>query len=180
MTKGARNKDIFFLAVVGLAAWAIPGGGYFLLGQIRRALVVSVTILLTFGAGLYIGSIGVIDSVGAKPWYIAQVMNTPAVLLLGNHVAQIRNARRTVEDARQEAINARQEAEHVQQRAEDALKRAEDVLKKAEDVEFYSVFGRANEMGQIYTSIAGLLNLLCIVNAVYLAHLGRHAQEAAD
>ena len=35
----------------------------------------------------------------------------------------------------------------------------------------YPVFGRPNEIGQIYTSIAGLLNLLCIVNAVYLAHL---------
>ena len=35
----------------------------------------------------------------------------------------------------------------------------------------YSVFGKPNEIGQIYTSIAGLLNLLCIVNAVYMAHL---------
>jgi hypothetical protein len=37
--------------------------------------------------------------------------------------------------------------------------------------ERYRVFGRPNEIGQIYTSIAGLLNLLCIVNAVYMAHL---------
>ena len=28
-----------------------------------------------------------------------------------------------------------------------------------------------NEIGQIYTSVAGLLNLLCIVNAIYMAHL---------
>jgi len=35
----------------------------------------------------------------------------------------------------------------------------------------YRVYGRANEIGQIYTSIGGLLNLLCIVNAVYMAHL---------
>ena len=152
MTKGAKNKDVFFLAVVGLAAWAIPGGGYFLLGQIRRALVVSVTILLTFGAGLYIGSIGVIDSVGAKPWYIAQVMNSPAVILLGNHVAR---------------ANAGAGRQTNQQNPSKALSG-------------YPVFGRANEMGQIYTSIAGLLNLLCIVNAVYLAHVGRQAQEAKD
>jgi len=37
--------------------------------------------------------------------------------------------------------------------------------------ENYLVFGKPNEIGQIYTGIAGLLNLLCIVNAVYLAHL---------
>ncbi len=35
----------------------------------------------------------------------------------------------------------------------------------------YPVYGRPNEIGQIYTGIAGLLNLLCIVNVVYLAHL---------
>jgi len=34
----------------------------------------------------------------------------------------------------------------------------------------YAVYGKPNEIGQIYTSIAGLLNLLCIVNAIYLAH----------
>jgi len=31
-------------------------------------------------------------------------------------------------------------------------------------------FGRAREIGQIYTGVAGMLNLLCVVNAVYLAH----------
>ena len=35
----------------------------------------------------------------------------------------------------------------------------------------YPVHGRPEEIGQIYTSTAGLLNLLCVVNAVYLAHL---------
>ena len=32
-------------------------------------------------------------------------------------------------------------------------------------------FGKPNEIGQIYTSMAGMLNLLCVVNAVYLANL---------
>ncbi len=35
----------------------------------------------------------------------------------------------------------------------------------------YRVYGWPNEIGQIYTSTAGLLNLLCIVNAVYMAYL---------
>jgi hypothetical protein len=35
----------------------------------------------------------------------------------------------------------------------------------------YPAHGWPNEIGQIYTSTAGLLNLLCIVNAVYLAYL---------
>lgn len=37
----------------------------------------------------------------------------------------------------------------------------------------YPVYGWPNEIGQIYTMVSGLLNLLCIVNVVSLAHLGR-------
>jgi TM2 domain-containing membrane protein YozV len=35
----------------------------------------------------------------------------------------------------------------------------------------FPVYGKPNEIGQIYTSVSGLLNLLCIVNAVHLAHV---------
>ena len=35
----------------------------------------------------------------------------------------------------------------------------------------FPVYGWPNEIGQIYTMTSGLLNLLCIVSAVYLAHL---------
>jgi hypothetical protein len=31
-------------------------------------------------------------------------------------------------------------------------------------------FGRPREIGEIYTGISGMMNLLCIVNAVFLAH----------
>ncbi|MEN8126492.1 MAG: DUF6677 family protein [Planctomycetota bacterium] len=37
----------------------------------------------------------------------------------------------------------------------------------------YDVYGHPSEIGQIYTGIAGLLNLLCILNAVYMAYCGR-------
>ena len=117
---------VFFLTVVGFLAWLVPGGGHFLLKERKRAVIIFVTIVLTFCAGLYIGSIGVIDPVGAKPWYLAQMMNSPVVKILGDFTAK---------------------------------------------TGAYPVFGRPSEIGQIYTSIAGLLNLLCIVNAVYLAHL---------
>jgi hypothetical protein len=35
----------------------------------------------------------------------------------------------------------------------------------------YPVHGWPSEIGQIYTMSSGLLNLLCIVNVIYLAHL---------
>ena len=120
-----KDNHPLFLVVVGALAWLVPGGGHFLLDKRRQAAVICVAIVLTFLVGLFIGSVGVIDPVRAKPWYAAQLMNSPAVGLLGR-------------------------------------------ISTAGD---YPVYGRPGEIGQIYTSIAGLLNLLCIVNAIYLAHL---------
>lgn len=136
-TQAARfDKDVLNVAVVGFVGWLIPGGGYFVLGDRKRGLVVLVTLVLTFLLGLYIGSIGVIDPVGAKAWYVAQVMNSPAVIFIGNIVA---SAHYAADQAKDPSLA-------------------------------YAVYSRACEIGQLYTSIAGLLNLLCIVNAVYIAH----------
>jgi len=127
MASQSREVHIIYLIMVGLFGWLVPGGGHLIIGKNKHALIIFVTIALTFTMGLYIGSVGVINYVDAKSWFLAQLMNSPAVIAL----AQI-------------SKNGG-----------------------------YSVYARPNEIGQIYTSIAGLLNLLCIVNAVYWAHLRR-------
>lgn len=125
MATSSRESRIIFLFIVGLLAWCVPGAGHFILKDRRHAVIIFVTIAAAFCIGIYIGSIGVINPVGAKPWYVAQLMNSPIVLVLG-HMVKTGN---------------------------------------------YPVYGRPSEIGQIYTSIAGLLNLLCIVNAIYWAYL---------
>jgi hypothetical protein len=111
--------------LVGLAGWFIPGGGYLVLKETWRALIIFVVITATFVAGLYIGSIGVVDWVGAKLWFVVQIVSSPLVAIIGCYTKG----------------------------------------------GGFPVYGRPNEMGQIYTSTAGLLNLLCIVNAVYMAYI---------
>ena len=128
MAQKSRVDHVLFLLIVGLTGWLIPGGGYFLLKETKRAIIIFVAIVLTFGIGLYVASIGVVDPVGSKVWwYVAQLMNSPFVAILRHMTAG----------------------------------------------GAYPVYGRPNEIGQIYTGITGLLNLLCIINAVYLAHLRR-------
>ena len=126
MADDSKNKGecASFLAAAAVIGWIIPGGGYYLIGEKKRAIIIFITVLLTFLTGLYIGSIGVIDPVGSWPWYIAQVLFSPAVFILGYHTSG----------------------------------------------GGYPAYGWANDIGQIYTSIAGLLNLLCIVNALHLGY----------
>jgi hypothetical protein len=123
----AKENYVFILLITALLGWLVPGGGHFLLKERKRSIIIFAAIVLIFGAGLYIGSIGIVDTVGATPWYVytAQIMSSPLVAVLAHITAG----------------------------------------------GGFLVYGRPNEIGQIYTSTAGLLNLLCIVNAVYLAHL---------
>ena len=129
MARLSKKNHTQFLLIVGLLSWVVPGAGYFVLEEKKRAIIIFVTISITFCMGLYVGSIGVIDLVGPAPLYVkaAQVMNPPIVLALSHHTAG----------------------------------------------GGYPVYGWPNEIGQIYTMVSGLLNLLCIVNAVSLAHLRR-------
>lgn len=127
MGRYSKESHVLILIITALLGWLVPGGGHFLLKERKRSIIIFAAIVLTFGAGLYIGSIGIIDTVGATPWYVytAQIMSSPLVAVLAHITAG----------------------------------------------GGFIVHGRPNEIGQIYTSTAGLLNLLCIVNAVYLAHL---------
>ena len=120
-----RQNHAAFLMIVGLLAWLVPGAGHYAINERKRATIIFATVVLTFLIGLYVGSIGVIDPVGSKPWYVAQIMNTPLVAVLG----------------------------------------------RLSSAGTYRVYAKPSEIGQIYTSIAGLLNLLCVVNAIYMAHL---------
>jgi hypothetical protein len=127
------SHGLLLLVVVALG-WAVPGAGYLFLGQIKRFFIVFVTVSIIFTVGIYVGSIGVIDPLAEaagilgrlNPWYLAQVLNSPLVLLIG----------------------------------------------KATVAGAYQVYGKPQEIGQLYTSISGLLNLLCIINCLYVAHIG--------
>lgn len=140
----SRGNNILFLAVVGLSAWLIPGAGHLILKEKKRAVVIFVAILLTFGIGIYIGSIGVVNPATSMLSFVGQVGFSPAVIFIGSYNAAL------LENAMQES-----EKQH------------------------FAVYGIPNEIGQIYTSTAGLLNLLCVVNAVYVARM-RWLQEGGE
>ena len=122
------------LIIVGLAAWVIPGAGHFLIRERKRAIIIFVTLTSLFAAGLFIGSIGVVDRVGSWIHYVGQMLFSPVVGIIGK----------------------------ITQNGD------------------YPSYGRPCDTGQIYTTIAGLLNLLCILSAVYMAYCGRGEMIGTD
>ena len=68
---GKLNLSEFIIA--GLLAWLIPGAGHFYLGLRKRAVLLFVTIEITFLIGLYIGTIRIVDPAQSVFWFIAQI-----------------------------------------------------------------------------------------------------------
>ncbi len=136
MAKLANADQGLRLVIVGLAAWIIPGAGHFLIRERKRAAIIFVTITTLFLTGLYVGSIAIVNHETSKPWFMAQVLSSPAVGILSQKVT---------------AGYLDADGNHLE----------------------YTSFGRPADVGQLYTAIAGLLNLLCIFSAVYMAYCGR-------
>ena len=122
----SNKTDFNLLFITAVLGWVVPGAGHMVIAETKRAIIIFVAIVVTFTLGIYVGSIGVIDS--SQPWFITQILNSPAVIFLANQT----------------------------------------------DTGQFPSYARPNEIGLIYTSITGMLNLLCVVNAVYLAHLKKN------
>lgn len=164
--------------LVAIAGWLVPGAGYWLIGHRARALVVGVTIITLFLAGTLIGGVraiqvpgygedggrlyiepggrireqlpgraqpsnqwvmtdsrAVLGEIGNKPWSICQVMTGPVALLGG--AASVRASRPV------EVGEMRRPGE------------APGVLSHS----------RINEIAVLYTAVAGMLNLLAMIDA---------------
>src|SRR5687768_17271974 len=146
--------------VVALAAWLLPGAGYWLVGQRARGVVVGVTVALLFGFGLLVGGVRVlevpyydrngqktnralVDEVRAKPWSIAQVM-AGSVAIAGGWAAVSASTADATGVAPGEESHA-----------------------------------RVNEIAVLYTAVAGMLNLLVIIDSGHRAGRLRERQGVA-
>jgi hypothetical protein len=138
MARLIRPDNPFLPLAAGVCGWLVPGAGHFLIGEWRRGIVIAVCVIGLFVAGLYIGSVAVVDPVFETLYYYTQILASPLVFVV-DHISQ-------------------------QLGSETPAKRL-------------LVFARPNEIGQIYTSVAGMLNLLCIFSAIVMADAqGRKAR----
>jgi hypothetical protein len=64
MADDAQSRSGAAAPLVALAGWIVPGAGYLLIGQRTRGIVVGVTILCLFVMGMLIAGIRVIDVPG--------------------------------------------------------------------------------------------------------------------
>jgi hypothetical protein len=129
------NKFVMPAPVVALAAWVLPGLGYLLIGQRARGITVCVTILLLFASGLLIGGVRVVEEFDDYT-SLKSVIDKPW------YMGQVL--------AGPVALVTAKAGQRL-----DANRRPA----------FMTSHSRVNEIGTLYTAVAGMLNLLAIIDA---------------
>jgi hypothetical protein len=124
--------------LVALAGWCIPGAGYWLLGHRLRGMVIGITILALFIGGILIGGIRVID----VPKFTAAGNIFADVLEKPWYIGQILTG-------------------PICLIASWASRAA------ASDPSLQQIMShsRLNEIGTLYAAVAGMLNLLAIIDS---------------
>lgn len=136
-----------FLAA--FCAWLLPGLGHFILGQSVRAVILGTTIGTLWLCGLLIGGLSVVDHDDHPAWFLGQMLLAPSF-------AADRYRVRLVD-------------QHVDDDGQPLSFDPED------EPPFEPAYGRAQEQGTLFTSLAGLLNLLAIIDVLY-----RDPRDARD
>lgn len=175
--------------LVALCAWLLPGGGYFLLGQKARGWTICISIIALFLMGILIGGIRIMDppgwgqygymtqiierrtrgseyeeqryepaapaqpgdavsdalfqepiaELGAKPWFVGQILCGPITLAAA--AVSVHEAHPTGA-----GVNTNPPTEGVP-----------------------TSHARSWEIGALYTAVAGMLNLLAIIDSTFRA-----------
>ena len=124
-----------------VAAWLIPGMGHILAGHTKRGVILLICIGGLYLVGLLIGGISVVHARNAdstlRPWYLGQALIAPSIAVGYTH----------------DRLRARTEGR--------------DPSPYDEEIAFEPAYGRAAEVGTLYTALAGLLNLLAIIDIAY-------------
>jgi len=143
-------------------AWLLPGVGHVYLGQYLRGAVLFVTIAGTFWAGVAMGGVMTVDSVNERWWFTAQMLSGAHGLVSRYREQRVWNSLATQAGSRRAGVLTEDVRQALLSERKIALVYPMDTVARA------------------YSGVAGLLNLMCIFDAVILAMLwGKGTVEPA-
>ncbi|MHC4415059.1 MAG: DUF6677 family protein [Planctomycetota bacterium] len=142
MTHSAKSRGQF-TPYAAFLAWLWPGLGHVSLGHRRRGLLVMLGVLFLFLSGVLIGGIDAVDRKDDRLWFLAQALCGPIALAV-DYVNQTQL--KTLPD------------DWVDRYMQDDPEIISRLGRKS--------LGRVNEMGTLYSALAGLMNLVAILDAL--------------
>lgn len=158
--------------VAVILAIALPGLGYLALRQPARAVAVAVGILGLVVSGLLIGGIDAVDSKEDFYWYLGQAGVGPIVLVIDNiHQTQFKGVDGTIDPATNKPkIKAPGPHEHLVKNSAGVLEIAPAPLGVRPGST--KSIGKVNDVATLFILIAGMLNIIAIVDVALKPQLG--------
>jgi hypothetical protein len=137
-----------FTPTAAILAWLWPGLGHIQLGERRRGFLVMFGVLFLFVSGVLIGGIDSVDHRQDRLWFLAQVLCGPIAVVTDLANQKIAN----------KPLPPNWERRY--QQADPAVRTR--IGQKG--------LGHVNEMGTLYGALAGLMNLVAILDALHPSH----------
>lgn len=178
--RSTSSTNVEWRPGLALASWLLPGLGHILGGERRRGAILMAAILGLFGVGLLIGGVGVIDARQQRLWFAGQALVGPITPAL-NYVHQSLKRKldaMTIEAAAELPAERRQPRQisritvdrernrryqtPIRQWDQAGLQRL--LVRDETTVPYRRSIGRTAELGTLYCAMAGLLNLLVIID----------------
>jgi len=158
---GKKVKSSNVSAVLALfLGWIVPGAGHVYIGRVKRGIVLFVTITATFWSGVAIGGVMTMDYEKERWWFAAE-------MLAGVH-----------------GLVGWQRQRAVYQAIDKKLLRDDGYVWAARDAHVdkqlaerkIALVAPADTVARAYAGVAGLLNLMCMFDALMLGLMGRVAE----
>lgn len=162
------SRPLPYLAAI--LAWLVPGLGHIYIGRRTRGIIIFVTIAVTFWTGVAFGGVMTVDYQNQRWWFTAQ-------MCAGIHglVGWYR------QDAEYDKLWAllledkdfQDQRESYEGQADPLLLRQiyMDKIMKRKDVDV-ALVAPTETIARAYAGVAGLLNVMCIFDALILAVMG--------
>lgn len=137
--------------LIAFLGWLLPGLGYWLMGMKKRALLSGVTIIVLFGLGLLISGVRCIDVPGYDPAGNVIKRTTKPLILESPFKAVL------------------DKPWYIPQIMAGPLTIASSAWSVKVAADYPKATARMYDIGTLYTAIAGMLNLLVIIDAAHRA-----------
>ncbi len=167
-----------FQPVAALLSLVFPGAGHLYLGFTQRALLIAGGVLGLFFGGVLVGGIDSIDANEDRIWFIGQALVGPTAFGV-NHINQT-FFKGWVLDPRtnRSLLRAPRPGEGIATE-EFGPGRTRRVLTAGGTPPITKSLGRASELGTLMAALAGMMNLLVMIDAAYSCRRRELASDRA-
>lgn len=175
MATREKNSDALGAMVAMFLAWIVPGAGHVYAGRVVRGAIIFVTISAMFWTGIAIGGVMTVDYQTQRWWFIAE-------MCAGVHgMIGWQRQKRVYEDADRALAADERFLDATRGVNAAAYQRLhDDFVDQWLAEKNKALVEPAGTVARAYAGVAGMLNILCVFDAMILVVMGAAEPKRED